>query len=94
MSRPGTRSLLALSGPRFLEGQVACQTLAMGEDGNLGYTIWIERYDARVQGSDTVRSFAARATQIYPREGGAWKIIHRHADAIMEKLEATAVLPR
>ena len=79
---------------RFLEGQVAFETLSMGEDGNLGYTVWIERYAASLQGSDAVRPFALRATQIYRREGGTWKIIHRHADAIMEKHEATAILPR
>jgi ketosteroid isomerase-like protein len=79
---------------RFLEGQGAFETLAMGEDGNLGYTIWIERYDARVQGSDTVRPIALRVTQIYRHEGSTWKIIHRHADAIMERLEATAIVPR
>ena len=70
------------------------ETLAWGEDGDLGYTIWIEKYNAKVQGSDAVRPLALRVTQIYHREGGAWKIIHRHADAIMERLEATAVLPR
>ncbi len=79
---------------RFLEGRGACQTLTAAENGDLGYTVAIERYDARVQGSDTVRSLALRVTQIYRREDGAWKIIHRHADAIMETLEATALLPR
>jgi ketosteroid isomerase-like protein len=79
---------------RFLEGKGSFETLAFGQDGNLGYSVWLEKYDAKVQGSDTVRPLALRVTQIYRREGGAWKIIHRHADAIMEKLEATAILPR
>ena len=79
---------------RFLEGHVSFETLALGEDGDLAYTIWIEKYNAKVQGSDTVRPLALRVTQIYHREGGFWKIIHRHADAIIEKLEATALLPR
>ncbi len=77
---------------RFLEGTVTFQTIAQGEDGNLGYTVGIERYKARVQGSDTLRPFALRVTHIYRREGGSWKIIHRHADATMEKTEATALL--
>lgn len=77
---------------RFLEGTVTFEILSQGEDGSLGYTIGIERYDARVLGSDSVRPFALRVTLIYRREGGAWKIIHRHADAIMEKLEATELL--
>jgi ketosteroid isomerase-like protein len=79
---------------RFLEGQGTFETLAEGVDENMGYTIWIEKYDARVQGSDTVRPIALRVTHIYRRENGIWKIIHRHADAIMEKLEAIALLKR
>jgi SnoaL-like domain len=77
---------------RYLEGAVTFETVAQGEDGNLGYTVGIERYAARVQGSNTVRPFALRVTLIYRREGGAWKIIHRHADAAMEKIEAVALL--
>ncbi len=77
---------------RYLEGTVTFETIANGEDGNLGYTVGIERYAARVQGSDAMRPIALRVTLIYRREGGAWRIIHRHADAIMEKLEATALL--
>lgn len=77
---------------RFLEGQGAFEMLAEGEDENLGYTIWIERYQARVQGSDAIRPVALRVTHIYRREDGAWKIIHRHADAIMDKLEVAAIL--
>jgi ketosteroid isomerase-like protein len=79
---------------RFLEGQASFEILAAGQDQNLGYTIWIERYHARLLGSDTIHPFSLRVTHIYRREGGAWKIIHRHADAIMERFEATAILPR
>jgi ketosteroid isomerase-like protein len=79
---------------RFLEGQASFEILAAGQDQNLGYTIWIERYHARLLGSDTIHPFSLRVTRIYRREGGAWKIIHRHADAIMERFEATAILPR
>ena len=77
---------------RFLEGTVSFETLSQGEDGDLGYTIGIERYNVRLQGSDTIRPFALRVTLIYRRENGAWKILHRHADAAMEKLEAAALL--
>ncbi len=79
---------------RFLEGQSSFEMLAFGDRGDLGYTIWIEKYHAKLQGTDIVRALALRVTQIYRREGGAWKIIHRHADAIMENLEAAAVVPR
>ena len=79
---------------RFIEGQASFEILALGNDGDLGYTIWIEKYNARVQGTDTVRPLALRVTQIYRREGDAWKIIHRHADATMERLDKTTTMDR
>ena len=47
--------------------------------------------------ADDVTIFGAwgayeRVTQLYRREAGAWKIIHRHGDAVIEKIAATAVL--
>jgi ketosteroid isomerase-like protein len=64
----------------------------MAMNGDLAYTVWIERGETRVVGSDELRPSSLRVTHIFRREEGAWKIIHRHADAIMGKIEATAVL--
>jgi len=30
------------------------------------------------------RSITLRATQVYRREGGEWKVAHRHADTVTE----------
>ena len=30
------------------------------------------------------RSYTLRATQVYRREGGEWKVAHRHGDAVSE----------
>ena len=46
--------------------------------GDLAYTVGIER--VRVEHEDRVTGFEARATNIYRREGGEWKLIHRHTD--------------
>jgi ketosteroid isomerase-like protein len=77
---------------RFLEGQRTIELLSMAISGDLAYTVWIERGETRVVGSDELRPSGLRVTHIFRREEGAWKIIHRHADAIMQKIEATAIL--
>jgi ketosteroid isomerase-like protein len=76
---------------RFLEGHRSIELLSKALSGDLAYTVWIERGETRVVGSDELRPSGLRVSHIFRREEGAWKIIHRHADAIMEKIEATAV---
>ena len=71
---------------RFLEGHISFQSIA-GDFGNLGYTIWIEKGEARLQGTEGIRPFALRVTQLYRRENDVWKIIQRHADPMTEKIE-------
>jgi ketosteroid isomerase-like protein len=73
----------------FRGGHGTLEPVAMGESGDLAYTIYIERGEMRVEGSDELHPLALRITQIYRREDGDWKIIHRHADPLMEKSEPT-----
>jgi len=59
---------------------------------NASLSMWIERGEARVEGVDELRQMGLRVTQLYRREADGWKIIHRHGDAITEKIAAAAVL--
>jgi ketosteroid isomerase-like protein len=77
---------------RFGEGQTTSEMLAMGMSGDLAYTVWIDRGQARVAGRDEFSPMALRVTYIFRREESAWKIIHRHADPITDKTEAGAIL--
>jgi ketosteroid isomerase-like protein len=47
--------------------------------GDLAYTGGFERYTATRPDGDVVVN-ELRVTQIYRRENGAWKLIHRHGD--------------
>ncbi len=47
--------------------------------GDAAYTVGFEHTSASVNG--TPRTYTLRATQIYRREGGAWKVAHRHGSA-------------
>ena len=50
---------------------------------DLGYLLQVEQHEGRLAvAGDSVVS-ALRATVVFRREGGTWKISHRHADPIM-----------
>ena len=55
------------------------ELVAAGVSGDLSYTVGYERSTGSVNGRP-VRTIMLRATQIYRRENGEWKIVHRHAD--------------
>ena len=79
---------------RWRGGHTEFVPLAQGASGDLAYTVWIEQGDARLEGMDEFRPIALRVTHIYRREGDSWKIIHRHADALIDKIATTAVLQK
>ncbi len=79
---------------RFHGARITFEILSMGQSGDLAYAIYFEKGEARIGNLSEYRPYMLRVTVIYRREEGVWKIIHRHADPIMEKTEATAVLMR
>jgi ketosteroid isomerase-like protein len=50
--------------------------------GEMAYTAGLEHISASVDGQP--RSYTLRATQVYRREGGEWKVVHRHGDTVTE----------
>jgi ketosteroid isomerase-like protein len=50
--------------------------------GDMAYTVGLEHTSASIDGQP--RSYTLRATQVYRREGGEWKVAHRHADTVTE----------
>jgi ketosteroid isomerase-like protein len=48
--------------------------------GDLAYTAGLEHTSASVDGQR--RSYTLRATQVYRREEGEWKVAHRHGDTV------------
>ena len=57
------------------------ENLVTGFDDPLGFTVELERLTRHVDGE--VEEMSLRATTIYRREEGAWKVIHRHGDSLM-----------
>lgn len=51
----------------------------------MAYTIAIERSEFLLARQEKTTSEALRVTQIYRKENGGWKLLHRHADPFLEK---------
>jgi ketosteroid isomerase-like protein len=47
--------------------------------GDVAYTVGFEHTSTSI--NDVARTYILRATQIYRREDGAWKVAHRHGSA-------------
>jgi ketosteroid isomerase-like protein len=54
------------------------EVVAAGASGDLAYLVAVERTTASIDG--VPRSYELRATTVFRREGGAWRIVHRHGD--------------
>jgi ketosteroid isomerase-like protein len=48
--------------------------------GDMAYTVGYEHTQASINGEP--RTYTLRATQVYRREGGEWKVAHRHGDTV------------
>jgi ketosteroid isomerase-like protein len=46
----------------------------------MAYTAGLEHTSASIDSEP--RSYTLRATQVYRREGGGWKVAHRHGDTV------------
>jgi ketosteroid isomerase-like protein len=56
------------------------ELLACDVVGDMAYTAGLEHTSASVDGQP--RTYTLRATQVYRREDGAWRVAHRHADTV------------
>ncbi len=76
-----------LAASRFTSGQltgIELVTLGASANGDLAFSVWIERAQARLTGSDAMIPLSVRVTHIFRREEGAWRLIHRHGDRATE----------
>ena len=59
----------------------SAENLASLFTDTLGFTVELEHLTRQVNGQ--TEELSLRATSIYRREEGAWKVIHRHGDSLM-----------
>lgn len=58
--------------------------LSIEVSGNLASVVALERSTFRMAGSDSTQAGFTRATMVFRREAGAWKLRHRHIDHLSE----------
>ena len=79
---------------QFKEGQMGFENLAKVVTQDLGYIVEIERYKAKLGGSEDVALDVLRVTSIFRRENGVWKLVHRHGDPTTAMNALVQLLPK
>ena len=81
LGRPAVEDLFHALGESFSDGsRCEMEILAADVVGDMAYTVAIERMSTSVNGAP--RTYALRATQVYRREDGVWRVVHRHGDEL------------
>jgi hypothetical protein len=78
------RYLLAATAFRSSGAAVDFQYLVKDVRGRLAYTVAIERSHVLYAGQTERRPQILRVTMVFRFDEGAWKIIHRHADTMID----------
>jgi ketosteroid isomerase-like protein len=58
---------------------VEFEVVAAGLSGDLAYLVGYERAMSSIEGG-AAEDLGLRITQVYRRESGEWRLVHRHAD--------------
>jgi ketosteroid isomerase-like protein len=75
---------------QYLEGHLEHRLLASGHSGDLGYSFELVTGRVRFVGADAPVPVAVRVTHVWRREAAGWKLLHRHADQLLTKVEHLA----
>lgn len=63
-------------------GETSFEILHSAAGGDVAYWTGIQHATVRIGGSGAATAMKLRVTEVFRREGDAWKLVHRHADAL------------
>jgi ketosteroid isomerase-like protein len=82
------------AGQQFKGGSVSYRNVTTVVAAELGYTTDIESFTVHVAGMEQPTQWSNRVTHIFRREGGEWRLLHRHANRLEDQFEPSARLKR
>jgi ketosteroid isomerase-like protein len=90
---PHVRDTMARAAAHYQDGRaVGFDQLAKHISGDVACIHELERFEAKMGGSDQVTKVSLRCTTLYRREEDGWKMVHRHADSIVSARPAESVI--
>jgi ketosteroid isomerase-like protein len=85
----------AAAASRYRDGQVdGFDAIALHASGDLACVVEVERFRAKVGGSNDAAPVSLRVTSVYRTEDDAWKLVHRHADPITTPQATESVIQK
>ena len=91
---PQVRDTMARAAGHYREGRaLGFDELARHVTPDLACIHELERFEAKVGGSDELTQFSLRCTSVFRLEEDGWRIVHRHADPISDVRPAVTVVP-
>jgi len=69
----------------FAGGHCTYEPIASIVGRDVALVVQFERGEARLKGRAEPHRLALRVSMVFRREGLAWKLVHRHADPLLEK---------
>ncbi len=72
----------------FESGETSFKILQMAASDGIGYCVGLQRARTRMVGKPEAVPFNLRVTEIFRREEGEWKMVHRHADPLESEAES------
>jgi ketosteroid isomerase-like protein len=90
---PQVRDAMARAAEHYRDGRAfGFDQIAKHVTSDIACIHELERFEAKVGGSDEVMPVSLRCTSVFRRETDGWKIVHRHADPIAGVRSAESVI--